>query len=405
SLLLWVPGVLLNYLFLSRRTLYLQSLGLVPKVLLCVYLAAALRVVRDRVRDQTAQTVSMAVVGVLLSLMFVATDYVAYQQSFYFEGASFVYLIGLLLSFVAFRGDSRRRLAVGLLFVLLLAGTKMSNVYWPVLAIPSLLYACGVHRRLNAGLFTVACVALVTLATVLAILIVRQPSFYTRHNAYHSLFYGVLTFSNDPEQRLEEIGLKDAQGCVGEPAFVGVGPECYAKYESRMSFVNTVRVALAEPATVVRLTAYGLEMMQQIHLDYLGKLTASDPSYEGKVYRPPLDLWSTLKTRFFPRERWLLLTLAFYAAIFAWVARKGHAARDVGLVGLLATVATPIDILVAVLGDGKQEIVKHLFLSNVLFDLATITFVGLVRVGAVALVRSLIRRLPLRLAHVSRAGG
>ena len=52
--------------------------------------------------------------------------------------------------------------------------------------------------------------------------------------------------------------------------------------------------------------------------------------------------------------------------------------RKVSLVGLLASNATVLDMFVAILGDGKYEITKHLFLSNVLFDIASIMFVSVI---------------------------
>ena len=53
-------------------------------------------------------------------------------------------------------------------------------------------------------------------------------------------------------------------------------------------------------------------------------------------------------------------------------------AQPLALIGLLATLACFVDMNVQVLGDGRADITKHLFLANVLFDLAAIAALNVV---------------------------
>ena len=48
--------------------------------------------------------------------------------------------------------------------------------------------------------------------------------------------------------------------------------------------------------------------------------------------------------------------------------------QDLALIGLMSTVACFVDMIIAILGDGIVELVRHLFLSNLLFDVALIAF-------------------------------
>jgi hypothetical protein len=48
--------------------------------------------------------------------------------------------------------------------------------------------------------------------------------------------------------------------------------------------------------------------------------------------------------------------------------------RDFAILGLLSTIACIVNIIVAILGDGRLELPKQLFFSNFLFDVAAIVF-------------------------------
>ncbi len=51
--------------------------------------------------------------------------------------------------------------------------------------------------------------------------------------------------------------------------------------------------------------------------------------------------------------------------------------RELAQVGLLATLTCLVDMTVQVLGDGRADVLKHMFLANVLFDIAVIAALNL----------------------------
>jgi hypothetical protein len=50
--------------------------------------------------------------------------------------------------------------------------------------------------------------------------------------------------------------------------------------------------------------------------------------------------------------------------------------RDFVIFELLSTIACITNLIVAILGDGRLELPKQLFFSNVLFDVAAIVFLN-----------------------------
>ncbi len=96
-------------------------------------------------------------------------------------------------------------------------------------------------------------------------------------------------------------------------------------------------------------------------------------------YARALNVWSWLKFHCFPTGYAFVAAIAAYAVAFAAALRKERfqgPAADLSLIGLMATVACVTDACVTICGDGKASLIKHLFLANLLFDVATIALLG-----------------------------
>ncbi len=184
--------------------------------------------------------------------------------------------------------------------------------------------------------------------------------------------------------------MDDAAQCVNTSEYSPVGSACFTKYQNQMSFQNTVRVIYREPVVMFRMLRYVLGNMQDVSLDYLGKYSFDDPrsktspgiSINGIEKRfwvstnetIPLNLWAKLKFKFFPKGDALSFVLIGFVIWFIMRLKGTGINQDLALIGLMSTVACVVDMIVAILGDGKCELIKHLFLSNILFDIAAVVF-------------------------------
>ena len=388
AVLLWLPGVLASAVS-GSSTVSLPWLSLVPRAILLAELWVLLR----WAARQPAGRWLPWTLGLPLVLLLTTTDNAVYLNSFYQEAASQAFVLPVLFSLVGLKArPTGLRLALFVGSVALLTAAKSSTIYWPLLALPFGLYAwtgrdpARWHRRAAAILASGLAVA--CLLTVGA----RRLTDYREANVnpYHSLFYGALMFSREPAEHLQRLGLADGVACIGVSAYDERGKAYFNAHLARMSFLNTLSTLAHEPSILWRMGCFGLDAMQDISLEYLGKYAPDDPrrleqapwggiavGSETRLWDAPheatwVNLWSNLKFHAFPTGAALAFTLAGFAAFGAYRLRAPGPGGDLALAGLLAALATVADMAVAMLGEGRHELIKHLYFANLLFDLAAI---------------------------------
>jgi hypothetical protein len=392
--LLWLPGVLVNRLAYSDEVIYLPVVSLLPRLLLFGALLALFAWIdAGGGRHKLAL---LLLLGVPLTLLLSTTDYLVYLNSFYQETGSIIYL-GLWIASLLYLKRRPKSLLRGLLCaaaLTLLVCAKASNIYWAVLGVAFLALVwrpweqCGRRTlRLTALYAALTGGILVTYETC------AHNRVHVRLNAYQGLFYGILTFSENPSAHLAKLGYADHADCVGVSVFGPEGARFLKRQGGRLSSLDFLRVAWAEPRAMLRMLKFAIDNLQDISLDYLGNHTAFDP--RAKPYAPPpvgitterwwppgsvslLNLWSFVKFHAFPTGYAFLLTIGLYVAVFLALLRREGFSADLALIGLMTAAACIVDACVAICGDGKPELIKHLFLANLLFDLATIAFIAVI---------------------------
>ena len=390
SFLLWLPGAVFNYLFYSRTVLYLPLLSLFSRLILLGILLMFIWIGSNS-RYATLLLLSL---GVPVVLLWTNTEYIAYFNSFYLESASFVFLF-LLLSSLLFlkRRPSLVSMLCSLAAVLLLATAKPANFYWPMVAVPFVFYVWspGFPRKKGSSLsLGLAGLGIICLFTFLSSLVTSAGS--NQANPYNSLFDGVLRFSRDPSAHLRDLGMETAEECVVTTAFTPTGAACLVKYQNKISYKNTVLILSREPLILFRMLGFALDTMQDLSVDYLGKYAIDDPRSqtsppvvtgdEQQRFWPPtaesglLNAWASLKFRLFPTGYALAFVLICFLAWFLWNMKRTGLIQDLALIGLLCTVACLVDMTITILGDGMVEVVRHLFLANLLFDVALLAFLN-----------------------------
>jgi hypothetical protein len=389
ALLLWLPGALVNYFVYSSKVLYLPILAFFPKLILFSILLLLFNWIK---LDPNYTTILLFSIGVPVVLIFTNTEYVAYFNSFYQESASLIFLVVLLASILLLKQHSSfAYLLYSLASILLLATAKPANLYWPFVAVPFVLYVWSIKRVVKVPTMMAANLLLIFLFTFASVAMTNAGS--TKTNPYHSLFVGVLAFSGDPSAHLHDLGMNNATQCINTLAFSPVGSTCLAKYQNQISFKNMSRVIYKEPAVIFRMWKHALDNMQDVSLDYLGRYSFFDTrSYtspnllnvevQQQRFQSPasgsklLNPWTRIKFKFFPIGYALALTLIGFLIWFTWKIKDNGIQQDLALVGLLSTIACIADTLIAILGDGKSELIKHLLLSNILFDIALVAFLN-----------------------------
>jgi hypothetical protein len=399
AFLLWLPGVALNYFLYSKTVLYLPLVSLFPKLILFGMLLLLFKWVDTQTNHKVLVLLSL---GIPFVLLLTATDYLAFFNSFYQESGSVVFLFLFLSSLIYLKRHPKYiSLLCSLASIVLLATAKATYCYWPSLAIPFVVGVWYFEKGIKWYKALGSCVLLVLMLTFASIWATHTEDY--KFQTYSSLFYGVLTFSDDPSRHLHRLGMDNAAGEAGIPPFTPLREEFTNKYQDKMSFLNSAVVIYNEPAVLLRAIKHVLYNMQDASLEYLGKYSPDDPlsaerlkiismpeaerdtimrkSQEIRVWldageTKPLNLWAALKYKFFPTGYALAIAMALYACWFIFSLWQTGLNQELSMIGLLTTITCGVDMLVAILGAGKYELIKHLFLANVLFDVATIVFVN-----------------------------
>jgi hypothetical protein len=359
-------------IFHSRDVLSLPILSLVPRVVLLILLLLLFGWMERRVPHRA---VALACIGVPLTLMLTTTDTLAFLNSFYQEGASLIYALMTFACLIVLRIRPSWRYLIGtFVSVLLLATSKPAYCYWPFLVTPFVYVIWKRRDRFQARVVFV-------IAMLASLMLVVSMTGARSRNSYHSLFYGALTFSTDPASHLQRLGMEELADRIGDRAYASVGS---------VSFLHTLTVIAHEPALPGRMLMHVTDRMQDASLDYLGKYAIDDPRSASSPMVPfgmeerhwgaktfnPLNAWSTIKYAAFPTGVALLVVLACFVFWFLISPGLLPSCPEISLAGLVATLGCGVDMLVAILGDGKFELIKHLFLANVLFDIAAIAFIS-----------------------------
>jgi len=264
-------------------------------------------------------------------------------------------------------GHERMALLLSAVSLTLLATAKVTNVYWPLLALPFLLLARGGRRRVAA--LTAAFLLSGTLA--LAVFSRAELPQIRDYQAYLSLYTGLLAFSSRPAQHLTRLGLEDTTDFVGKGCYLPETSQWLDSHPKRLSMRTTLDVLIHEPSSFLRELSFAARAMQNT-APTLGVRAEGDPTPATR--RSFQQLWCLLKTRTFPRGGALFAALGVFAAVFVLGLRASMPLRQLSLLGLVATVGVPAEMTVAILGAGTPDLARHLLIANLLFDLAIIAF-------------------------------
>jgi hypothetical protein len=401
---LWLPGVLVNRLAYSDEVFYLPVVSLLPRLLLFGALLALFAWI-DAAGGRHKLAL-LLLLGVPLVLLVSTTDYLVYLNSFYQETGSIIYL-GLWIASLLYLKRRPKSPLRGLLCaaaLLMLVCAKQSNLYWAPLGMA---FLALVGRPWKESLRRMAWLAALYAALtggILAIYMTWTHRSDLEVHAYHSLFDGILTFSKDPPAHLAKLGYADHASCVGVTLYGPEGCDFLKQYGGQISPLDTWRVAWNEPGALLRMLKFAADNLQDISLDDLGKHAAFDPRALPYPLSPPeavvqrwwspsstslLNLWSYAKFHFFPTGNAFLLAIGLYVAVFVALLRREGFAADLALIGLMTALACVVDLYLTICVDGKACLIKHFFLANLLFDVATFAFIGVI--GLAVLERRTIR--------------
>jgi hypothetical protein len=369
SVLLWAPGVFLNRYFYSAYTLHLPIMSIGPRLMLLLFLCLVFKWIDARSKHPE---IHYAALGLPLALLFSTTDVVAFFNSFYQETGSIVF-VPFLLAVVVYGHFKPRDWKFYLAYfvtILLVCMSKSASFYWSFLTLPLVLSAAQVRKK--PAVYLPLGLALIIVPLLVGMKLTHYATALPMRE-YNSLFGGTLLLSNNPQQRLNELGLSEASQCIGAEPYLPEGLACLKTFSGRFSYLSVLHSMLSEPAIIARQVDEIIYTAQNYSLQ-LGKYVYQD---DVKRQEARLNLWSEIKQRFFPRGWALLATFPVFGYII-WISRRQEGLTgDLAPDALVCALAFWLDSFVEIWGDGPRDLLKHLFMPNMFFDFLLIAIINM----------------------------
>jgi hypothetical protein len=319
------------------------------------------------------------VLGLCTVLVFSDVGYVAYFNSLYSEPAALIFLllaIALLLMFLVSSEPSPLLLVSYLLAAMLFASSKPQNA---LLGLPLAAYGAYLSRtQADRRWKGIICSAVLALCVVCVVVFRATPEYQRGNFIYNSIFYEILRHSPSPEQDLLELGL-DAElaeyaGTISYMPESAINDAGFpATLFASLGWSRVLRLYLRHPERLLDLASRGARSAFSLRPDGLGNFEKA-AGFEPRALSHAFDVWSGFKAQVVPGSLAFLLAflglnlvLAVVCMRRAW--RPRPPVHRFPEVLLLLVIMSAMAFGTAVIGEGELDIVKHMFLFNVITDL------------------------------------
>ncbi|MFD0960752.1 glycan biosynthesis hexose transferase WsfD [Paenibacillus chungangensis] len=349
--------------------------------------------------NKTRCGITAVTLAALMVFLFTDIGYLAYFNTLFGEPVSFVFLLltigtGLMLTNV--QSPSRKLLVLFFGCALFLVCSKTQNAPLGIgFALIGLRYA-WMKEESKWRILGVALAGATVLASV--IMYIGAPKDFKHINMYQTVFFGILYDSPDVEGDLEQLGLPTHLSVLAgtnyfqsDTAIPQNDPSLKADFYDRVSHIDVLQFYMKNPSRLIGLLQYAAEHSMNIRPYYLGNYLKSEGEPPGALSYS-FSGWSEFKRHWMPNQLWFIAVffgLYFAVVITEWIrSRETRVRVRIELLALLGLTGI-FSFMIPVLGDGRADLSKHLFLFNVVFDM-------MVAASIVWLVHQIASRLRMR---------
>jgi hypothetical protein len=370
EILLLYLAIFLNRWFSEDGLFDLRYLGAVHALF---YVAASIyliHLISKLIKPGIGRHILLIILVVFLS----DVALVSYFNSFYSESATLISLLYLVVFF--FRLYQQQKLdwkdIVIFYFVsIMLISAKVQNcVLVVLLAIIGIrLFFLMERKKLTIFLCTFATLSLILVS---ALVYSSSPDYIKRFNIFNSVFYGIAKDSPTAEEHLKKLGLgEDYHPYIGLTIFDERSPknneQVMNDFVSKVSHGDVIRFYLTNPKRFFEVSRDAAKSTLVMKLDYLGT-REKENSGQSSDFNVPL--FHKLQNVIIPKSLGFLICYYVFSIIVAiYLFRKPENRYEKEFAGfyLFLLLGATMQFFAAFIGDGLQEIEKHLFLYNLLF--------------------------------------
>lgn len=330
------------------------------------------------------------VTGLLLgaAILFVFYDigYLAYFNSLFGEPVSMVFMLltfALGLRLTSQAKPTTKGLTLFFIAILFLVTSKIQNA--PIGIAFALIFlrfmmldGAGKWRKL-ALRFSIA------IFLVSIVMYIAAPKDLKHINLYQTVFFGILNESPDVKGDLKDLGLPERLEVLAgtnyfqtDTAIKQDDPSLIPDFYDRISHKDVLFFYLKHPGRLIDNMEYAASNSMAIRPYYLGNYEKSENKPAGALSYT-YSTWSEFKNKHIPHTLGFLAIfyLVYFAgALFEYFRSKDVRGRIAGELLMLLGLIGIFAFMVPILGDGRADMGKHLFLFNVCFDMMVVVMFG-----------------------------
>lgn len=328
--------------------------------------------------------------GLLLGagILFVFYDigYLAYFNSLYGEPVSLVFM--LLAFALGLRLTTMERPTPGLLTfffiaVIFLTCSKIQNA--PIGIAFALIFLRFAWLKGEGNWRKLALRFSAAIFLVSVILYAAAPKELKHINLYQTVFFGILNGSPDVRGDLRDLGLPERLEVLagtnyfqGDTAIKQNDPSLGPDFYDRVSHKDVLFFYLKHPGRLVKNMEYAANNSMSVRPYYLGNYEKAEGKPAGALSYT-YSAWSEFKNKTLPHTLGFLgifYAVYFAVALFQYFRARETRERVAGELLMLLGLIGIFSFLVPILGDGRADIGKHLFMFNVCFDMMAVVMFG-----------------------------
>jgi hypothetical protein len=206
------------------------------------------------------------------------------------------------------------------------------------------------------------------------------PRYYRSGDLWNSVFLEIVGRSATPEQDLKELGLPPEMIVYkGTTAFSeNVNRNVYDDFQHSWLYFRVLKFYIVHPDRLLDLMDISASQAFKLQQDNLGNYTVSS-GLHSYTKSTKLAIWNRLRVDIFPESIWtfVILFVVNVGAVIIKIRKFDRKVSDRILSELHLAIAlmAVFQLFTVLLAEGTFELVKHLFLFNLLVD---ITFVFLI---------------------------
>lgn len=323
------------------------------------------------------------VAGMLL-LVFTDVGYVAYFNSLYSEPAALVFLLMFVALDVLSASSDRIARICFVIQAFCALGLVLAKPQFSVLAVPIVaLWLWRWRKQPRHGFAWGVIAASFLLCLTAGLAAWKGPELYRGLNLYNTVFYDILVHSPTPEADLTELGLPPQwasyAGTNGTEPTVPIRHPQFLAFVEKRGFPAILRFYVRHPTRAHDLLVDAARMGFGLRPKDRGRYYLGN--FESTSGFPPLAqsqtfaAWGNLRERLIPKYIGFLIVYCLgNVAIGGWLSlgADDHRVRSIGELCTTLVLMTGAMFAAGVVGEGRVDLEKHLFLFNVLFDLLLI---------------------------------